>query len=212
MMNMINRTNMFKSLEDNEYNGFEDIEPYNKIVDSQWWRLSPSPIGQIIKERFSHYYTGKLTWREINLLKEKMDKCLERKEELRRKTQNDRRELVNSIREETRLCNDDCKKKLEEHIKLCKAKHICDTICNQHKRCFTCDEDYVAYECRFEENGRCSHYYSIKHYKESLENYEEVDDGYTDSYLDYQVEYDRALAIKEGRYEEYKRRLEEYFD
>jgi len=203
---------MFKLLEDNEYNGFEDIEPYNKIIDDQWWRLSPSPVGSIIKERFSHYYSGKLTWREINLLKEKMDQCMETIEEIRRKTQNDRVELINSIRDERRLCNDDCKKKLEEHIKLCKSKHICDRICKEHKRCFTCDEDYVAYECQFEENGRCSHYYAIKHYEERLENYEYTEDEYTDSYIDYKVEYERALAIKEDRYEEYKRDLDEYFD
>ena len=172
----------------------------------------PSPVAYIIKERFNKYYTGKLTWREINLLKEKMEKCMETIEENRKKSRNERSKLRNSIQDESRLCNDDCKKKLKEHIELCKSKHICDRVCIQHKRCFTCNEDYVSYGCRFEENGRCSHYYAIKHYKESLEDYEEQEDEYTDFYLDYKIEYERALAIKEDRYDEYKRIVDDYFD
>jgi len=170
----------------------------------------PSPVACIIKERFSKYYTGKLTWREINMLKKKMDNCKETIEENRKKSRNERSKLRNSIQDESRLCNDDCKKELNEHIELCKSKHICDLVCIQHKRCFTCDEDYVSYGCRFEENGRCSHYYAIKHYKEILENYAEQEDENTDSYLDYKIEFERALAIKEDRYEEYI--AEDYFD
>jgi len=95
---------------------------------------------------------------------------------------------------------------------MCKLMHKCDRICKEHKRCFTCDENHVAYECTFKENGRCSHYYNIKHYEERLENYAYVEDEYTDSYNDYCVEYERVLAIKEDRYEEYKNRLYDYFD
>jgi hypothetical protein len=209
---------MFSVLADNEYNeyeGFEDIIPYNKVTDGKWWMLRPSPIAVIISERFSNFYTGKLTWREINAIKEKMDKIMKDLDTYTSKVENNRIELVNSIKEEKRLCEsgvDNCKQKLNEHIELCKSNHKCDKICKQHKRCFTCDEDYVAYECKFEENGRCSHYYNIKYCKEKLEDYEYVEDRYRDSYSDYQVEYELQLAKKENRYEQYVRYLDSYFD
>jgi len=195
----MNRANMFKVLEDNEYNGFEDIEPYNKIIDAKWWRLSPHPIGNIINERFSKYYDGKLTWREINLLKDKMVKCQKQLDEFNSKSYNNRRELKETIKKEKQLCNDECSKELQKHIDMCNST-------------YKCHGDYVAYECRFKDNGRCSHYYDIKHCEERLEDYDYVVDEYTDYYIDYQVEYERTLAIKENRYEEYKRKNEEYFD
>ena len=192
--------------------GFEDIIPYNKVIDGKWWMLSPSPIGGIIKERFSHYYSGKLTWREINAIKEKMDNYQKKIDEHRKKCSNNRKELAESLKKEKELCNEDCAKKLNAHIDICKSSHKCDEICASHRKCYTCDENYVAYDCQFKENGRCSHYYDIKHIEERLENYDYPEDEYTDSYMDYQVEYERALAIKEDRYDEYRRNIESYFD
>ncbi len=154
---------------------------------------------------------GKLSWKEINLLKEKIDTYMKKIDEFSKRSLEHRTELVNSIKEEKRLCNDDCKRELKEHIELCKNKHKCDEICKQHKRCFTCDKDYVAYNCRFEENGRCSHYYNIKSCEERLEDYQYVEEGYRDSYEEYQAEYEQQLAIKEDRYEEYKEKLYDYF-
>jgi len=196
---MFNYTNMFKVLADDE-DDFEDTLPYNKIVDGKWRWLEPSPTAKIINERFSSYYNGKLTWREINSIKEKMDKYDKKIYEYRDEVSDNRKELINSIKEQSRLCNEECAKKLKEHLDVCDASP------------YKCNKDYVSYDCRFKENGRCSHYYEIKYLNERLEDIEYDEDELTNSYIDYKVEYERVLAIKENRYDEYRRRAEEYFD
>ena len=193
-----------------EYYGFENIAPYNKISDGKWYMLSPSPIGSIINERFDYYYSGKLMWREINLIKEKMDNYKRKIVEYNNKCRDSRKELINSIKKEESLCNDDCLQELKTHIDICKSTHKCDKLCESHNKCYTCDENYVAYECQFKENGRCSHYYAIKKFEERLEDYEYMEDEYTDSYLDYKIQYERVLAIKEDRYDEYCEDLDDY--
>jgi hypothetical protein len=193
---------MFAVLADNEYSeyeGFEDTIPYN-IVEGKWKWLYPSPIGRIINDRFSTYYDGKLTWREINAIKEKMDRCAENRINYEREIEADRYKLIEARKEQKKLCNAECAKKLEEHLKICDATK------------YKCTEKYVAYDCRFKENGRCSHHYEIEHINKELEKYEYYLDEYEESYIDYEVEYERALAIKENRYEEYKQRISEYFD
>ena len=201
---MFNYTNMFKVLADDE-DDFEDILPYNKVLDGKWTCLEPSPTAKIINERFSFYYHGKLTWREINLIKEKMDKYEKKINEYTDEVSDNRRELFNSIKEQMQLCNEECAKKLKEHIDICDAK-------DGYGKLYKCKKDYLAYDCRFKENGRCSHYYEIKYLNQRLEDIEYYEDELTNSYLDYKVEYERALAIKENRYEEYIRKVEEYFD
>ena len=196
---MFNYTNMFKALADDE-DDFEETLPYNMVVDGKWSSLEPSPNAKIINERFSSYYHGKLTWREINSIKEKMDKYEKKINEYRDEVSDNRKEHINSIKEQRQLCNEECAKKLKVHIDICN-----DSV-------YKCNEDYVAYDCRFKENGRCSHYYEIKYLNERLEDIEYDEDELTNSYIDYKVEYERVLAIKENRYDEYRRRAEEYFD
>jgi chromosome segregation ATPase len=198
-------TNIFKVLaEYNEYDDFEDIMPYIEIVDGvQWKSLEPSPIAKLINQRFGYWYTGKLTWREINSIKERMDKAENDLETYRDKIYDNKRKLIDLLREQERLCrtNDECRKKLDKHLEICSGDGK-----------YRCEKDFVSYDCQFKENGRCSHYYEIKHIEESLENYEYTDDSYKESYIDLQIIYERALAVKENRLKEYQQQLEDDFD
>ena len=55
----------------NVYAGFEDIVPYSTVLRKcSWLLLNPIPIGSLIEDRFSRYYIGKLTEREILSLKD----------------------------------------------------------------------------------------------------------------------------------------------
>jgi hypothetical protein len=75
-----------------------------------------------------------------------------------------------------------------------------------------CRDNYVAYECRYaHQNGRCSHYYGIKRLEEELEMYEYYIDENRDRIIDLEIDYEVALAKKEGRYEEYKESLYDEF-
>ncbi len=200
MLNYTN-TNIFKVLADDEYDeydGFEDMLPYNKIVDGKWRWLSPSPVASLIRTRFSNWYDGKLTWREINAIKERMDTVAEKLEEYRDKVQNDMQELKSKIRKQRLICNSstECAKKLDEHLKICDE----------------CDENFVAYSCQFKENGVCSHYYEIKHADKQLEKYEYFIHEYDSEYIDLKIEYERALAIKENRLEEYRQQIWDDYD
>ena len=57
------------------YDMYKDIAPYSIIGDTKWWRLSPRLVAQLIKERFSPWYTGKLTKREQKKLSKSSDNC-----------------------------------------------------------------------------------------------------------------------------------------
>ena len=59
---------------------------------------------------------------------------------------------MSQIEAGAKLCGEDCEKKLHEHIE----------ICNSDSRYKKCTENYVAYDCRFKENGKCEHYYEIE--------------------------------------------------
>lgn len=179
-------------------NEYENTAPYNKIVEGKWFLLELSPIGKIIEHRFTQWYDGKLTWREINNIKENMDRCKIDIDKYKKETYDDRHKLIESIKEQKKLCNDECLNKLEDHLK------ICDSA-------YKCTKNYVANQCQSKENGRCSHYYELEHLNEKLDNYEYYIDTSLDSYSDYEASYDRALAIKENRYDEYKRDLDDYF-
>ena len=142
-----------------------------------------------------------LSLEEINDMKDRMDKIKNKLDTYKAETYNDRFKLCREKRQQIELCNstDECAKNLEAHLKVCDGD-------------YKCTQNYVAYECTYKENGRCSHYYEIKHIDERLEDYEYTIDSYTDLYQDLQISHERALAIKENRYDEYKRKIEQEFD
>lgn len=199
-------TNIFKVLaEYNEYDDFEDIMPYIEIVDgAKWESLEPSPIAKLINQRFGYWYTGKLTIYEINSIKEKMDKVKNDLDTYEDKVRNDMWDLKDSLRKQRMLCNSnkECVKKLDAHLK----------ICNGFNGKYKCNKDSVSYDCKFKENGRCSHYYEIEDLEEQLENFEYVIDKYTSRYHDLQYIYERAMAVKENRLDEYQQQLEDDWD
>jgi len=74
----------------------------------------------------------------------------------------------------------------------------------------------VCYECKksenIENNGRCSHFYEIEHLEKELENIKYHKDELEDQIINLEVDYERKLAIKEGRYEQYMEDLDDYFN
>ena len=199
-------TNIFKVLaEYNEYDDFEDIMPYSEIIDgSKWKSLDPSPIAKLIKSRFGPWYTGKLTIYEINSIKEEMDKVKNNLDTYEDEIYNNKCELLDSLRKQRMLCKSstECEEKLDAHLNICNG---CDGK-------YKCTKNYISYDCRFKENGRCSHYYEIEHIEERLEDYEYVIHEYNSSYIDLQISYERALADKENRLDEYEQQLEDDWD
>ena len=177
---------------DKDSNNYEDILPYNKIIDGNWILINSHPVAKLIRERFSRLYDGKLLWREINKMKEIIDKL---KSSLR-KYQDDVSprivELNNLIREQKTLCksNSSCAEEFQKHLDICQST-------------YKCYDNYVAYECRFVDNGRCKHYYDIKYFQEELEDYEYYIFEDKDKIMDIEVEYEIALAVKEDRLKEY---------
>ena len=179
----------------NVYAGFEDIVPYSTVLRKcSWLLLNPSPIGSLIEDRFSRYYIGKLTEREILSLKDLMNKKKEELSTYKKSVWVEMCDLQSAIKEQEKLCGSECEKILEEHLNICNSS-------------YKCHDDYVAYECRFIDNGRCNHYYDIKYLKEQLENFEYVIDQYDDDYVDAEIKYKRASTIKRIGYEKYKEDL-----
>lgn len=177
-------------------NIFEDIPPYNKIIDGKWSLLEPSPTGCLIKERFDVWYNGKLSWMEIDLLKEKMLKAEKVLDEYKQKVQSNILYIKRSIYDQKWLCKENqvC---LEDHLKICDSK---------------CKKDFVCYTCKFKENGMCIHYYEIEDLEEKLEYIEYEIEKYTDRFIDLKINYEKFLMIKENRYEEYINQINEDFD
>lgn len=201
---MFQRFNRFSALsEDDIYGDFDDVVPYNKVNNDKWTSLKSDshPLAYLVRKRFGDYYYGKLTIYEINALKERMIEAENNLENYISKVQKEKNALIKSISEQCLLCKSTskCGEKLEEHLK------VCDSV---HK----CKKDFVAYECQFKKNGRCSHYYEIKHLDEDLENIEYVIDDYRRKYLDLKVEYERELARKEDRLEEYEQQEDDDWD
>jgi hypothetical protein len=200
-----NTSNIFKVLANDQedvYDGFEEVIPYNIVGDGKWIRLTQSPVGKLINERFSSWYTGKLMLREINAIKAKL---YEAKNNLDTYRDDNKCELIASLREQKKLCksSDKCVQKLNDHLK------ICGGIDGKYK----CEKYHVSYDCQFtKENGRCSHYYEIKHIEEQLEDYQYVIDEYYSSYLELEISYERALAVKENRLEEYIQQIEDDYE
>ena len=138
---------------------------------------------------------GESTWCEINLIKEKMDKAENDLNRYRNEVDGEMTKLRESIKEQRLLCKTDptCLKKLDDHLKVCVSKTKC-TI------------DFLQYGCRFKYNmnGKCSHDCKIEDLERSLDNHRAGLYEYNSPFIDLQSEYERALAIKEDRLEEYE--------
>jgi hypothetical protein len=111
----MNRTNnIYKLLEfpqdPTDYEDFEDVAPYNKLENGKWSSLrlihNRHPLYYIIKDRFNGNYDGKLLWKELNIMKKRIEK---RREALRKYLESvgDRLwELRKKIRESKELCSE----------------------------------------------------------------------------------------------------------
>ncbi len=109
-----------------------------------------------------------------------------------------RRELRSLIKEQQKLCSEEqtYTQKLQKHLNEC----IGFDGTGKHK----CTEYFICYDCKFRENGRCSHYYEIERANEELESeeYYHCEDKNKITFLEY--EYIKALAVKEDRLEEFE--------
>ena len=193
---MFQRFNRFSALsKDDIYGDFEDVVPYNKVNDDKWisLKLDSHPLAYLVRKRFGGYYYGKLTIYEINSLKEQMIEAENNLENYRSMVRIEKNTLMRSISEQCSLCesSSNCREKLEEHLK------VCDSV-------YKCNKDFVAYECQFKKNGRCSHYYEIKKAEEDLDHFEYYEHVKKDRIIDLEIAYERALAIKEDRLKEYE--------
>jgi hypothetical protein len=108
-------------------------------------------------------------------------------------------EIKNSIREQIGLCDEKCKEKLQKHL----------DICTGFNGKYKCTRDFVSYDCQFKENGRCSHYYEIEHLSEDLDRYEYYEEEAKSEIGELEYQYERALAVKENRLQEY---LDDLYD
>jgi hypothetical protein len=187
-----------------DYDDFEDIAPYNLLVDGKWTSLciNRHPLYYKIRNRFDEDYDGKLLWIEINKMKEKIEKLNRDQIEYRSSKWKRESELRSLIIEQTRLCKENnvgntCVQKLQKHL------DECTTGCNEY---------FVGYECQFKENGRCSHYYEIERVREELAMYDYYDHEDEDELHSLKYSYERALAVKENRLEEYRQNLYDEFD
>lgn len=198
------RINRFKALEipkdPTEYEDFEDIAPYNKLEDGDWKSLwMPShPLCYMIRNRFSYDYDGKLMWRELNVMKEEIQNMKRSLREYQEKFSPSYHEFYKLIREQKQLCGESCAEKLQKHLDVCNGN-------------YKCSKDHITYECQFKENGRCSHYYEIERAKEILEEFDYYEHEDQDKISDLEVRYERALAVKEDRLEEYEEELDSYY-
>ena len=93
------------------------------------------------------------------------------------------------IEEQKALCGRECKDILKIHLESC--KHGCKI-------------DEVSYECGFiSDNGRCSHYYANEKQEDRKERYSDVSNDYEIRYKDAKYEYEKYLAEKEDRLDEF---------
>lgn len=200
-MTYLNRVDKFKLLHENTdptcYEEYKDHVPYNKLKNGSWRILYPHPIAYMISNRFNDYYNGKKLWREINYMKERLDEIKTSLHEYEKKYWHHMTELVKLIRNQKKLCNEKCADELQKHL------DICSSIYNK------CSVDFVAFDCKFNDNGRCSHYYEIEDLQEELDNYKCDIHKYEYEIIELESCYERALAIKEDRLEEYYNNLED---
>jgi len=109
--------NRFQALafDEDMYNEYEDTLPYNMVMEGKWKQLVPSPIAKIIKYRFSERYNGKLTFAEINSLREKVTEKKTAIDNYRKEHCNKMHDLRESSRKQKLLCSMDpiCMKKTD---------------------------------------------------------------------------------------------------
>jgi hypothetical protein len=246
-MNRINRfAPLYTPPEATDYEEFEDIAPYNKLQDGKWssLRLNRHPLYWKIYNRFNGDYRGKLLWKELNAMKEKIEKLQKSLSEYQNEVSSRREELIDLIRGQEKLCREDtrvstletvlssaitatttdnqqtplagfvyqvpeamlmmesiisfipietCGQKLQKHLDIC-------AVLNAN---YKCTKNYVSHDCRFNENGRCSHYYEIERANEELEDFEYYEHEDMSKIWGLQADYERALAVKENRLDEY---------
>lgn len=197
----MNRINRFKLLEfpqdPTDYEDFEDVAPYNKLQDGKWtslW-LNRHPLAHKILHRFSGDYNGKLLWKELNEMKEEIETLQESLGKYQREVFPRRRELSSLIREQEQLCGEECARKLQKHLDKCMGFDGTGK--------YKCTKDFVSYDCQFKENGRCGHYYEIERANEEMDNFDYFEHEDKNKIIDLEVTYERALAVKEDRLQEY---------
>jgi hypothetical protein len=157
---------------------------------------------------------SEITNDELLALKEQIDRVQKNLYDYQDEVREERKDYLTKIKEQKQLCGDQCLKDLQKHLDICDGGYSKDDP-NYGKPYYKCERESVCYNCdksnNIENNGRCSHFYEIKHLDERLENLEWHSEDLSDQIIDLQVEYDRKLAIKEGRYEQYKEDLWDYF-
>jgi len=158
---------------------------------------------------------SEITNDELLALKEKIQSTKKRLQDYKDETREERQDYGRQILAQTKLCGSECLRELEKHLEICDGGYEKDHA-NYKRPYYKCEMRSVCYECNksfnIENNGRCSHFYEIKHLEEQLENIEYYDDSLEDKIMDLEVDYGRKLAIKEGRYEQYCEDLDDYFN
>lgn len=177
----------------------------NEIINKILLKRGPHPLHQLIKDRFDkYYYDGILTIYELNIIKTNMDEAKNNLNEYSNKNYDKRNEIYNEIIEQKKLCGDECKRILQQHLKICKGFDGTGK--------YKCTEKHVAYSCQFKDDGRCSHFYEIENLQENLDWYDENIDDLSKEYYKLKNTYERELAKKENRIEEYERQKDEEWD
>ena len=176
------------------------LEIINKIL----MQREPHHIAKLIKYRFGSYYDGILTIYELNKIKENADKAKKILDNYSDKVFDEQREYRRKIRQQKELCGDECVRKLDEHLK------ICEGIDGTGK--YKCTKDFISYDCKYKNNGRCSHYYEIEELESDLGDCNETIYDMRTKLYKLEETYNRELAKKENRIEEYDKEMEEEWD
>ena len=100
-------------------------------------------------------------------------------------------ELISLIRDQEKLCGEECTEILQKHLNICNKK-------------YGCTKNIVSIDCRYKENGRCSHYYEIERAEMEIERYDYYEYEENDKITDLEIWHERALAVKEDRLQKYK--------
>lgn len=181
-----------------EEDNYNNIPPYNNLVDGVWTTLwqKRHPLCHLINFRFSDNYNGKLTWRELTDMKKRIDEVRLSINTYRDEEYYPRRKvLFKLIRDQEALCGVECAEKLSKHLKECKG---------DGSGKYTCSKNWICFYCQFKKNGRCSHYDEIERANEELEEKEYYYEEDTDKLDRMMLRYNRMLAIKENRLEDYE--------
>ena len=129
---------------------------------------------------------SEMTNDELLALQEKIQSTKKRLQDYKDEVREERRGYITKIEEEKKLCGIECLRELEKHLEICDGGYEKDHA-NYRRPYYKCEMRSVCYECKkssnIENNGRCSHFYEIKHLEEQLENIEYYDDGLEDQII-----------------------------